>query len=109
MILTELTVTGLRGIELAALQIMPGVAPDCGDQGYGKTLAARRNGSSRLGRSFLMRDSRQQIELEQSHLRVICRCWPFWASGDWASRSPGAERSRGSVLRGQPDPLVRVR
>ena len=28
---TELTVTGLRRIELAALQILPGVAPDCGD------------------------------------------------------------------------------
>jgi hypothetical protein len=37
MILTELTVTGLRRIELAALQILPGVAPDCGDQGCGKT------------------------------------------------------------------------
>jgi hypothetical protein len=79
MILTELT-TGLRRIELAALQILSGVVPDCGDQGCGKTLAARGNGSSGLGRSFLMRDSSQQIQREQSHLRVICRCWPFWAS-----------------------------
>ena len=52
-----------------------------------------------LGRSFLMRNSRCQIQLGQDHLRNIVGRWPFWASRAWALQRAGTERLRGSALR----------
>src|SRR6202521_3904781 len=73
MILTELTVTGLRCIEHAALEIPPGLALVCGDNGSGKTSLLEAMFLLGRGRSVRKRNSERLIRRGQDHLRVIGR------------------------------------
>src|SRR6202163_27221 len=70
MILTELTVSGLRCIEHAALEIPPGLALVCGDNGSGKTSLLEAMFLLGRGRSFRTRNSERLIRRGQDHLRV---------------------------------------
>jgi len=80
MILTELTVSDLRCIEHAELEIPPGLALVCGDNGSGKTSLLEAMFLLGRGRSFRTRNSERLIRRGQDHLRVIMRRWPFCAS-----------------------------
>src|SRR6266436_547829 len=71
MILTELTVTGLRCIEHAELEIP--LALVCGDNGSGKTSLLEAMFLLGRGRSFRTRNSERLIRRGQDHLRVIGR------------------------------------
>src|SRR5882762_2618804 len=73
MILTELTVSGLRCIEHAELEIPPGLALVCGDNGSGKTSLLEAMFLLGRGRSFRTRNSERLIRRGQDHLRVIGR------------------------------------
>ena len=99
MVFTELTVTGLRCIEHAALEIPPGVRPGCGDHDSGKTSLLEAMFLLGRGRSLPMGNSRCPIQSGQDHLRVITPRCPFRASRACASRSSGTAPLRGSVLR----------
>jgi len=74
------TVSALRGIQHAELEIPRGLARVCGDTGSGKTSPLKVVFLPSWGRSFLMGDSEHLIDHGQDHLRVIARRWPFWTS-----------------------------
>src|ERR1700682_1008333 len=73
MILTELTVSGLRCIEHAELEIPPGLASGYVDHGSGKTGPLEAIFLLGRCRSFRMRNSERLIQRGQDHLRVIGR------------------------------------
>lgn len=73
MSLAELTVTHLRCIEHAQLEIPPGLALVCGDNGSGKTSLLEAVFLLGRGRSFRTRNSERLIQRGQDHLRVIGR------------------------------------
>src|SRR6267143_6884054 len=73
MILTELTVSGLRCIEHAELEIPAGLALVCVDNGAGKTSLLEAMFLLGRGRSFRTRNSERLIRRGQDHLRVIGR------------------------------------
>jgi DNA replication and repair protein RecF len=73
MSLAELTVTHLRCIEHARLEIPPGLTLVCGDNGSGKTSLLEAVFLLGRGRSFRTRNSERLIERGQDHLRVIGR------------------------------------
>ena len=104
-----LTVSGLRCIQHAALEIPPGLARVRGGNGSGKTSPLKVMFLPGWGRSFLMRDSRRRIQPGQDHLGVIVRRWPFRASRAWASRPPWDGRVwRIRAQRRSHNPPVRV-
>ena len=71
MTLAELTVTHLRCIEHAQLEIPPGLALICGGNGSGKTSLLEGIFLLGRGRSFRTRNSERLIQRGQDHLRVI--------------------------------------
>jgi DNA replication and repair protein RecF len=71
--LAELTVTHLRCIEHAQLEIPPGLALICGGNGSGKTSLLEAVFLLGRGRSFRTRNSERLIQRGQDHLRVIGR------------------------------------
>ena len=73
MTLAELTVTQLRCIEHAQLEIPPGLALICGGNGSGKTSLLEGIFLLGRGRSFRTRNSERLIQRGQDHLRVIGR------------------------------------
>ncbi|HJX21982.1 MAG TPA: AAA family ATPase, partial [Steroidobacteraceae bacterium] len=73
MTLAELTVNQLRCIEHAQLEIPPGLALICGDNGSGKTSLLEGIFLLGRGRSFRTRNSERLITRGQDHLRVIGR------------------------------------
>jgi hypothetical protein len=99
-----LTVSGLRGIQHAELEIPPGLARVRGGTGSGKTPPLKVVFLSGWDRSFLMRDSEHLIQPGRGHLRVIARRWPFWTSRCLGFEVRGTARLRGSLLRGRPRP-----
>ena len=73
MTLAELTVTHLRCIEHAQLEIPPGLALIYGGNGSGKTSLLEAIFLLGRGRSFRTRNSERLIQRGQDHLRVIGR------------------------------------
>src|SRR4029077_20078447 len=73
MILTDLTVSGLRCIEHAELEFPPGLTLVCGDNGSGKTSLLEAIFLLGRGRTFRTRNSERLIRRGQDQLRVIGR------------------------------------
>src|SRR5438874_5230828 len=73
MTLAELTVTQLRCIEQAQLEIPPGLTLICGGNGSGKTSLLEGIFLLGRGRSFRTRNSERLIQRGQDHLRVTGR------------------------------------
>src|SRR2546421_7244315 len=73
LMLSELTVTHLRCIEQAQLEIPPGLGLVCGGNGSGKTSLLEGIFLLGRGRSFRTRNSERLIQRGQDHLRVIGR------------------------------------
>jgi len=73
MTLAELTVTQLRCIEQAQLEIPPGLTLICGGNGSGKTSLLEAIFLLGRGRSFRTRNSERLIQSGQDHLRVTGR------------------------------------
>ncbi|TLY76248.1 MAG: DNA replication and repair protein RecF, partial [Gammaproteobacteria bacterium] len=73
MTLAELTVTHLRCIEHAQLEIPPGLALIYGGNGSGKTSLLEAIFLLGRGRSFRTRNSERLVQRGQDHLRVIGR------------------------------------
>src|SRR6202035_2999054 len=73
MILTELTVSGLRCIEHAELEIPPGLALVCGDNGSGKTSLLEASFLLGRGRSFRTRNSERLIRHGRTKLTFFRR------------------------------------
>src|SRR5436853_3043211 len=71
MTLPELTVTQLRCIKQAQLEIPPGLTLICGGNGSGKTSLFEAIFLLGRGRSFRTRNSERLIQRGQDHLRVI--------------------------------------
>src|SRR5207253_734171 len=73
MTLAELTVTQLRCIEQAQLEIPPGLTLICGGNGSGKTSLLEGIFLLGRGRSFRTRNSERLVQRGQDHLRVTGR------------------------------------
>jgi hypothetical protein len=71
--LSELTVSNLRSIKHAELEVSPGLTLIWGDNGSGKTLLLEAMLLLGCGRSFRTRNNERQIKREKDHLRVIWR------------------------------------
>src|SRR5256886_12102230 len=69
MTLAELTVTQLRCIEQAQLEIPPGLTLICGGNGSGKTSLLEAIFLLGRGRSFRTRNSERLIRLGKDHLK----------------------------------------
>src|SRR5256885_2239190 len=93
MTLAELSVTQLRCIERAQLEIPPGLALIYGGNGSGKTSLLEAIFLLGRGRSFRTRNSERLIQRGQDHLRVIGRV--LGSSGE--TQSLGFEVTRDDV------------
>src|SRR5438552_16583264 len=91
MTLAELTVTQLRCIEHAQLEIPPGLALICGDNGSGKTSVLEGVFLLGRGRSFRTRNSERLIRHGQPRLTVFGRTGggPGYAVGVQVARTAG--------------------
>src|ERR1700726_3282031 len=98
MILTELSVSGLRCIEHAELEIPPGLALVCGDNGSGKTSLLESIFLLGRGRSFRTRNSERLIRHGRERLVV------FGRTGDAARHASGAGGLDGNFLGDQRAP-----
>ena len=85
MSLLELTVTNVRSIESAELQVPAGLTLIWGENGSGKTSLLEAMFLLGRGRSFRTRNSERLIRRGQDHLRVIGRV----DRGKWANRARG--------------------